>query len=197
MGYRYRLGKVSKKDHEEKFKGKTYEELKKNYKLDDDSFPLAYPPEYTELYELGKYFEMNYDCSPFYAFDIKEHDYDFWIMEKTGLEKIIAQFHTEIKKYYEIRLKIVQEETLSEQEQQECGIFFAEENIQEKLKNAIIHHFSNKVSDWSLKFGLRPYSLDKEKDLIQSWSYEYVIFQLVEIYRNFDWENDYLIYSAW
>jgi len=29
------------------------------------------------------------------------------------------------------------------------------------------------------------------------FQYEYAIFNLVYIYRTFDWENDYLIYSGW
>ncbi len=44
----------------------------------------------------------------------------------------------------------------------------------------------------------RPYNLDVEDaEIVKSWRYEYVIFELVRIYKCFDWENNYLIFYGW
>ena len=42
---------------------------------------------------------------------------------------------------------------------------------------------------------MKPYDLDDDTDcIVNSWKYEYVIFELVRIYKTFDWKNDVLLY---
>ena len=44
----------------------------------------------------------------------------------------------------------------------------------------------------------RPYSLDRNvPDIVTSWRYEYAIFEMVRIYKAFDWEKNYLIFYGW
>jgi hypothetical protein len=42
-----------------------------------------------------------------------------------------------------------------------------------------------------------PYNLEKKDNITTSWKYEYSIFELVYIYKKFDWENDLLIYYGY
>lgn len=44
----------------------------------------------------------------------------------------------------------------------------------------------------------RPYSMDvSNPEIVTSWRYEYSIFEMVRIYKSFDWENNYLIFYGW
>ena len=44
----------------------------------------------------------------------------------------------------------------------------------------------------------KPYNLKTDSDVIvQSWLYEYSIFELVRLYKAFDWENDVLLFYGW
>jgi hypothetical protein len=43
-----------------------------------------------------------------------------------------------------------------------------------------------------------PYDIDEDSDgIVQSGLYEYAIFELVYIYKTFDWENNYLLFYGW
>ena len=44
----------------------------------------------------------------------------------------------------------------------------------------------------------RPYNLSEESDtIVRSWDYEYEIFELVRLYKTFDWENRALLFYGW
>ena len=44
----------------------------------------------------------------------------------------------------------------------------------------------------------RPYNMDLDKDcLVNSWLYEYEIFELVLLYRQFNWDTDVLLFYGW
>lgn len=170
MGYRGRLGKI-KKTIRDKYFGKSYNEVESM--LNDNESPYRLDS-HTQLYELGKYIEYNEDFEPFYSFDIYEEcESEFHIMKKEDLKNIIEDYHNKILEYYKDL----------------------------KEGNEDIDVFLNgKINEWNSPFNLRPYYLDQEKTdgfIVSSWKYEYAIFNLVYIYRSFDWENDFLIYSAW
>lgn len=43
-----------------------------------------------------------------------------------------------------------------------------------------------------------PINLDEDSDCItHSWLYEYSIFELVRLYKTFDWENNDLVLMGW
>lgn len=45
---------------------------------------------------------------------------------------------------------------------------------------------------------LVPFNLDDGKDEVtSSWKYEYSIFELVRIYKSFDWENNVMIHYGY
>ena len=57
----------------------------------------------------------------------------------------------------------------------------------------------DKLDAWSGKyFGILPIDLDESRERITGdWSYEYAIFELVRLYKIFDWENDELVLVGW
>ncbi len=178
MGYRLRLGKV-KKTEEEKYAGKTYEEVTEIIeKIEEDSAPYR-PPFHTELFEIGKYVKYDKHMIPFYDFDIEaDCEAGFYIMTKEGLKFIIGDYHLKVYNMYK--------------------------NLSNESRRNTRAFFERRAREWDssskLKMNMNPYYLDEEKtdgEIAKSWQYEYAIFNLVHIYRTFDWDNDYLIYSGW
>jgi len=174
MGYRSRLGAVEK-IYKRRCSGCTYEQV--DMFCGKNKTPY-YPKFHTKLFELGKYFDQPEYLTPFYDFDIEElAESEFSILSKEGLKQIIAEYHDNIAMMYE-------------------EAFESKENACE--------HISSKVRVWSkvsyAKYGMLPYNLDQIKsdgEIANSWLYEYAIFNLIYIYRTFDFDKNYLIYSAW
>jgi hypothetical protein len=174
MGYRIRLGKVNKQEAE-KWRHKPLKELNDFYN-EDRADSMYYPEYHTELYEIGKYVSYENGRLPYYTcFDIyKENEAEFDILTKEGLGKIIEEIRIEIAGFYR---KLLEKTDI------------------EKDK-----YINKKINEWNFSFGLKPYYLDEQDTdgaIVCSWDFEYSIFNLVHIYRFFDWENDYLIYSGW
>lgn len=171
MGYRARLGKIAKKERD-KYKGKTYLEV---YDMLPEDAPYR-PLEHTQLYELGKYVEYGEGLEPFYDFDVYEEcEAEFHIMTKEKLRDIIKDYHYKNHKYFKD---------------------LYEGDDLEQIKN----YLRTKLREWGDSSSRQPYWLDQKNtdgEIASSWLYEYAIFNLVYIYRTFDWKNDYLIYSAW
>ena len=179
MGYRTRLGR-SPKSFKEQVKGLSKNEvlqlINENPPEDEGDGELYYDnavyrpeePFYKELYEIGKYYSFDQFRLPFYDFELDENEFD--ILDKRGLELIIDNERKVNHEYFQ-------------------------ELAENPDRHA--HYFEGKVSEWSGQFGLCPYNLNPNRNVVSSWLREYTIFQLCIIYRDFDWENDYLIYSGW
>ena len=190
MGYRLRLGEIDKKIAE-KFRHKSYKEIMKGKNKDEEFNYLVLPQGYKQLYELGKYVSYNKGTKRFYTrFNIKKREYDFFIMSKEGLRYIIEEYAESTKTHYEELFN-------------KAKTFLQKPPVSAKMKRAIIEefisHFNFMQMEWTNKY-CKPYWLD-EKDtdgeIVRSWKMQYAIFNLVYIYRTFDWENKYLIYSGW
>lgn len=171
MGYRVRLGSVPKWYRERCKDVKSYDEWEEKYNKEDNH--ACYRPDvHTQLYEIGKYVSFSEEMEDFYSFEIEEKE--FKICTKEDLKRIIKWYHQEIKEYY---LKLGTEK----------GTDFES-------------HKRNMLREWDSPLDLEPYYLDEENtdgDIVKSWKLEYAIFNLVYIYRTFDFENEYLIYSGW
>jgi hypothetical protein len=176
MGYRVKLGRIPKVWKDVCAQYKTEEEFTDAQgKFTEDMEPIGfeyYPPyrheHHEELYEIGKYVSYDHcDCSKFYNFTIEEAE--FWIMSKEGLKRLIDEYHT---------------------------------MIVESIENVDPVEYKRMfLREWTKRgrCGV-PYYLDEERtdgNIVSSWKYEYAIFNLVYIYRTFDFEKDYLIYSGW
>lgn len=175
MGYRLKLGKIPKSE-KPRFHGKNSTDSQAMIGEDES---LYYPPAHTQLFELGKYVTYEEHTYPFYSFDIyDEYESDFLIMTKAGLKTVIKEYHEKIRRNYQDLLWANDSEGTND-------------------------FLRSRAREWSRNvFGLCPYYLDQPPErsdgmMAASWQYEYSIFNLVYIYRTFDWENDYLIYSGW
>lgn len=180
MGYRVRLGKVPK-EYKEKFaECKTEEQAQALANSLSDTRQSLYAPFFhTELHELGKYIDHKTpgEYEPFYNFELEEEE--FYVLTKDGLIAIINGYREIVLSIYKNDLESLN--TLS--------------NLAELQGN-----LERKVREWDIQFDWCPITgmFDKESnDITRSWMFEYAIFNLLHIYRTFDWENDYLIYSGW
>jgi hypothetical protein len=190
MGYRLKVGKVSKADYE-LYKDLTEEEFYKlldpTAKWDDEeeywdaNVSMYYPPFHTQLYEIGKYVDYSEGLDEFYT---REHDWqgdsEFKIATKEWLKALINGYADDVHKWYKEQLDLIR-------------------NPKAYTKSAVETFYMEQARHWEQRF-VPMFYLDEERtdgNITPSWSKEYAIFNLVEIYRNFDWENDLLIYSGW
>ena len=66
-------------------------------------------------------------------------------------------------------------------------------------KEMLTRNLQSKVDEWKQDSGYCIYNLDqnldlaKESSLVNSWKYEYAIFELVLKYKTFDWRNNQLV----
>lgn len=194
MGYRIRLGKVSKKE-KQRFKGLNHEQAVIENGGENNS--LYYPPFHTQLYEIGKYVAFEKGRTAFYDFDIVDAtEAEFDVLDKEGLAFVIESYRKSTLDFY---IKILKPF--------ENYAKLAEPHAKLDNKNLpdtehicrVLANIQGKIDIWQSQFS-KPYYLDEEKtdgEIVSSWSIEYAIFNLVHIYRTFDWKNDYLIYSGW
>ena len=177
MGYRIRLGRIPK-EMKETCKGLNVDDLQKHC-TKDDSYYWGLNG-YEELYEVGKNVGFEEHRIPFFDFDTFEvSEAEFDILSKEGLKAIIDWYHTQTHEYFD-----------------EVHADLKAGNLEKALEYFYSMEREWKPNEWRVK----PYYLDQEKtdgEIVRSWKIQYCVFNIIHIYRTFDWENDYLIYSGW
>jgi hypothetical protein len=166
MGYRNYLNKLPRSVYEE-YKDLTAIEIEEKY---GEDFYIGRDHGLVELHCLGKYcdFDIHDLLTRFYKEEMDfECDVEFSLASKEVLLRIIEHYREYVEKFY---------------------VDLAEKPIEKHREHAL-----SMAREWSSH--LTPYSLDGD-EMVSSWKYEYVIFELVRIYREFDWENDVLIYTG-
>ncbi len=126
-----------------------------------------------DLHEIGKYYDSpEEDWEVIDDFSGEEDEYVVITLE--SLKSIIKQYANNHLTY----LKKLDEEN-------EFGEVVTSKNYVE-----------GQIRQWSQAESL-VYNIDcSDDELVNSWSYEYTIFDLVRIYKTFDSENYYLIYRG-
>lgn len=215
MGYRTYIGKIGKENHFT-IKDLSLKELYDKYKIDDpevDYLGVNKFPD-SELYEFGKNSEF-YDekyYTPFFS-NKETHDYyncdnEIWIVGEDYLRMIINHYKNKIKNYYNKMMTPFFGEKYdpceflnackSEYNGSNFDIKFDFSKITQQQQNALwemLEHIRWFRIEWTQ---LTPFDLDDgNKKITKSWKFEYGIFDLVRIYKTFDWENDLLIYYGW
>jgi hypothetical protein len=209
MGYRNYLGTLPKADYET-IKDMTLEEFYKHkgYTYHEDPDELEDWVSHrdvvkTELVELGKdvdSFDKKF-FTPFFS-DAKlnkqfdNSDTQFVKVEKEFLAELIEYYAKKVRSYYQ---KIL--EPFKNPSGEYKPDFLNELVLNDSSKAGVLglfRHVQDMAGEWGIGGYLgeeqRPYSLDPEREMISSWKFEHSIFQMVSIYRNFDFENNVLIY---
>ena len=200
MGYRHYLYAVPKKQVEEIRACQTNDDWtnfakRHDYRYDEDDGWLSPYKVGKEIYELGKYSEIAFKLeserpSLFTSEELKERysDYGFALLTKEDFKTVIEAYRQKIINWFQSLLN--PEDDL---------IIPAKLSKEERKHLAIEHEIQDKIDSWSGKyFGISPIDLDESRERITGdWSYEYAIFELVRLYKIFDWENDDLVLVGW
>ena len=197
MGYRHYLYAIPKKQVAEIQLCKTNDDwcnfaenygYKVNVDYYDDGSRWFSPYKIgTELYELGKYSEIGFKLeserpSLFTSDELKERysDYGFALLTKDDFKAVIEAYRQEVVDWFQSLLN-----------PDKSQITTSKLSKEERWK----YEIEDKLDKWSGKyFGISPFDLDENKEAITtSWCYEYAIFELVRLYKVFDWENNDLV----
>lgn len=196
MGYRHYIHKISKTELAEIKSFSNPSELcewakQHGYAVEpsiDDSESECFPIYElgTELYNFGKYVDWasKIQITNESLFDSKElkdfyEDYDPVILSEDDFRQVIDDYKNKIVAYYESLSTVTDLDSRTVEQKQKA-------------------HIESQLNEWKNKFGLLPINMDPTTDKIcDSWLYEYAIFELVRIYKTFDWENDVLILLGW
>lgn len=205
MGYRHYLYAVPKKQVAEiqacktnddlcKFAENYGYEVSRDYYEDRSGYVFLYKIG-KELYELGKYSEIGFKLeserpSLFKSEELKERysDDGFALLTKDDFKAIIEAYRQKIIEWFRNLLNPDKSSITSNKLSKE-----------ERKRLEWEYEIRDKIDSWGGKyFGISPIDLDESRERITGdWSYEYAIFELVRVYKAFDWENDELVLVGW
>lgn len=190
MGYRNYIATMPKKDYN-KIKNLSKDELYIMYNkadMDEDEKYIGVYEFGTTLYNFGKYVNFKYPEKsklPFFKNKKTQHKFDsddeLYVVTKEFFEAIINSYKEKIQNYYK---ELVY--TMDRKDHR---------NWTEKQIIELYEHVDSMASEW---IKLEPFELNDNKNSItNSWKYEYSIFELVRIYKSFDWKKNVMIYYGY
>lgn len=125
-----------------------------------------------DVYELWKYFEHDVSefCSPLFSkFNIHD-DWECELFCKEGFANIINYYSDKIAWLYQA---------------------LKEKNSIDEYRKYVDDY----LFEWSRKY--KPFNLERWDEVTTSRKYEYAIFEMVRLYKTFDYEKNILIYYGW
>jgi hypothetical protein len=219
MGYRTYIGYMPKREYN-KIKSLTEEQLVQFYNIEVDARGYWDKSVYEfgkELYEFGKYTNFEPPKKSLKKFfknkELMERyrEHDFYIVTKEFLEYLIESYRQRMIDYYNDMflpfidptsgilednrtfLKSVQTDYSYSKDMYTFDFSTITEDEQTALYQ-ILRHIRNMRSEW---VHLKPYDLANGESITGSWKYEYSIFELVRIYKVFDWRKNVMIYYGY
>lgn len=221
MGYRTYIASMPKREYN-KIKSLTKQEMYDFYNLKsyfEGEEPYKGVSEFgEELYEFGKYTDFEPPKKSMKHFFKKKclqeryEENDFYTVTKEFLEYVIEHYKKKISDYYDSMLSpfynlnnnILTPGSPSEflksikveygvKNKYEFDFSKISYEEQESLFN-IIEHVRSMRTEWAC---LTPYNLENGDAITTSWKYEYTIFELVRIYKSFDWKRNIMIYYGY
>lgn len=191
MGYPLYLGKMPKKTYD-KIKDMDRKEVIELINPGEDYFSVYELPDLEVVYELGKYVDHQHDgcCEQLFS-KFTDEDHYMWYCTEDMILKIIEDHHNDLDSYQSGLLNIFEQ----------CWLKLKEPNFEQRMDNPdLLHHLRSELSKWRNGFDIKEYCLDKSRPQVtagNSSSKYSGIFELVRIYKTFDWDNDILIYYGW
>jgi hypothetical protein len=175
MGYRNYFYSLPIEDYE-KIKDLDQKGLKKLYgdeNDDDDYFWVMDITNLKEVYGFGKYcdFDISHTLSNFFTDSImNDNDMEFEFANRETFRLIIENYVEKIKLMYK-------------------------ELIDKNDPNELLSHVKSMNMEW-----LHEFAVDLNRDvpsITSSWKYEYGLFELIRIYKTFDFKTHVLIYVGY
>jgi len=200
MGYRGYIGSIPRADYNE-IKNMSIKDLFKYKELDfedEDECISVYDIPNEVLFEMGKYFDAvpKRLLKPFFINKETQKLYtqenDFYLVGRKFLEHIIELNTNKVKKLYSDMLKGMLTDDRFPRIKPVSDI---DDNVVYKA----LDHVKSMASEWGCSefSDAPPYNLNNGDQITTSWKYEYNVFELVRIYKNFDWKNNVMVFYAW
>ena len=197
MSYRYRLASVSK-DIPEKVRNFSRRDLisfiKENsfsgYEVEEDYLAKYEILGQKEFYDLGSDFdyakEIENIAKPLFSDENLQKETKILVCDENVFLLIIEKIRQKNVKYFQ-KLLTADEDTIRAHIKNKAEEWQTYSEI-----------FEVEVKNDSLSNCLIPYNLNKDKDtLVNSWLWEYQIFELVRIYKSFDFSKNALLFYGW
>jgi hypothetical protein len=166
-------------------------------------------------YEFGKYTE--FDDKKFFkpVFKNKEtqayydSEHDFWIVGKEYLELIINHYTDKVRNSYNEMLTPFLDKDSDHRGSEFLNSVKTEYKLngneytfdfskmssnQQTMLFKIFEHMRSMRMEW---VSFLPYDLKSGNEVTTSWKYEYNVFELVRIYKTFDFKKNHLIYYGY
>ena len=225
MGYRTYIGTMSKREYN-KIKSMSKEQLIEHYKIEREDYEIeegylgmGVYDFGKMLYEFGKYTEFEPPKKSIKTFfknkELNKYfteEHDFAIVTPEFLSYIIDSYKKRVADYYNDMINpfFSKEESFKRTEPSNflnaVDVEYGYPNnkykfdfsiITQEEQNSlwkIIDHVRSMRIEWT---GMTPYDLTRGDEVTTSWKYEYVIFELVRIYKTFDWKRNVMIYYGY
>jgi hypothetical protein len=198
MGYRNYIGYISKREYN-KIKSLNQKQLSQFYNVEEDD---CYRGFVKELYEYGKYVEFQPPKKSFKPFfknkELQKQyneDQELYAVTDEFFAYTIDSYKEIIQTYYIKMLAPFREDHAI------LSLYNKDYDLSElslEQKNAVlkmIQHVNSMSMEW---LALTPYDLHNDtSEINSSWKYEYAIFELVRIYKTFDWKRNVLVYYGY
>lgn len=203
MWYRLYLAKMPKKDYEKMVK-MSYDDFFEKYwdksRLEDTGEKdLNWLYEFTErLFALGKYVDYSDWMEKVeFADDKLNNRYDdrnFHKLDKAIIKSIIEDYSQNVAEYYKWLFEWFDGRGDKKSAKQKNQDIY--KHLQQRYYDFSWKRIWKKTSKWK-KYKIfrwsRPFNIE-EWVITKSWEYEYLVFELIRIYRGFDEEKDVLLY---
>ena len=226
MGYRTYVASMPKREYN-KIKSMTKDQLIEHYKIKREDYEIeegyigmGVYDFGKELYEFGKYtdfeppkgslktFFKNKELNKYYT---DEHDFN--IVTPEFLAYIIDSYKKIVTDYYNDMMNPFFGKKVERYDRDNPTDFLNSVNVEYDYPNnkykfdfslitqeeqnslwKIIDHVRSMRTEWT---AIIPYDLSRGDEVTTSWKYEYVIFELVRIYKTFDWKKNVMIYYGY
>lgn len=227
MGYRTYIASMPKREYNKiksMTKEQLIEHYKierKDYEIEEGYLGMGVYDFGKELYEFGKYtdfeppkgslktFFKNKELNKYFT---DEHDFN--IVTPEFLEYIIESYKKRIQDYYNKMMNPFFGKRDDIMDREVPTNFLNSINVEYNYPNnkykfdfslitqeeqnalwEILEHIRSMRTEWTI---LTPYKLKDGRDEITgSWKYEYGIFELVRIYKTFDWKKNMMYYYGY
>jgi uncharacterized ubiquitin-like protein YukD len=227
MGYRTYIGSMPKREYNKiksMTKDQLIEHYKverEDYEIEEGYIGMGVYDFAETLYEFGKYTDFEPPKGSQKTFFKNKalnkcftEEHDFAIVTPDFLKYIIESYEKRVKDYYNEMMtpffgKKSEERFYRDNPSDFLNSVKVEYNypnnkykfdfstITQDEQNAlfeIIEHVRSMRSEWN---NLTPYDLEKGSEVTTSWKYEYGIFELVKIYKSFDWKRNVMVYYGY
>jgi len=219
MGYRNYIGYIPKREYN-KIKSLTTQEVYDYYKKDKDEDYIGAYEFCKKLYELGKYVEFKPPTKSILTFFKNKKTQKYWnedgelvIVTKEFLAYVIDSYKEKVKNYYNDMVMPFFGKRDSFLDHEDPSNFLNSIKTEYNYPNnkykfdftkitddeqtalfKIMEHVRSMRSEWTV---LTPYDLEEGDEVTTSWKYEYAIFELIKIYKTFDWKRNIMVYYGY